>query len=225
MSRLYITNKEITLINDLAKETIKDIVGQFVLYYPISTLKTKIHPIYEEAIEKIFENPIKLDCLINQPEWNTTANTFGLEKSVKFEVMIQARDLIDRGMSVSEGDYFVYDSAVFEIQSYINLSNLFGQAEYDNAFKIVGRLARPGTFDPKYFAKKDSKNWNDANITKDWQQQRGLAEINGQPTGDVRQVQERLAEEKPAVALGDGVREVKEDDSGEVPTTNFVYDD
>ena len=57
MSRLFITPREINLINDLAKEIVKDVVGQFIYYYPISTTKSNVHEIYEESPKKVFENP------------------------------------------------------------------------------------------------------------------------------------------------------------------------
>jgi hypothetical protein len=221
MARLFITAKEIQLINDLTKEFIKDVVGQSILYYPISTLKTKIHEVYEEAVQKIFENPIKLDVLVGQPEWETRHNIFGTEQSSKFEVLIQARELIDRGMTINEGDYFIYGGAVFEIQSYLNMNNIFGQEEYDCAFKIVGRLARPGTFDPKYFADKDAKQFEDVK-EKEFVQQRGLPENAEGQTGDVRQLRERLGDELPEVALGDGPREIKVDETGKA---NSFYED
>jgi hypothetical protein len=224
MARLFITAKEIQLINDLTKEFIKDVVGQTILYYPISTLKTKIHEVYEEAVQKIFENPIKLDVLVGQPEWETRHNIFGAEQSAKFEVLIQARELIDKGMTINEGDFFVYGGAVFEIQSYLNMNNIFGQEEYDCAFKIVGRLARPGTFDPKYFAAKDAKEFVDSAGDKDFVQQRGLPEnVEGQ-TGDVRQVRERLkdTDEMAEVALGDGPRKVAVDETAKA---NTFYDE
>jgi len=61
MARLFITPREIQLINDWTKEYIKDIVGQFIVYYPISILKTRVHPVYDEAVQKIFYNPIKIE--------------------------------------------------------------------------------------------------------------------------------------------------------------------
>ena len=60
MGRLYITNREIDFINDITKELIKDVVGQIVIYYPISEEKTKTN-LYNESDQKVFEN-IKSIC-------------------------------------------------------------------------------------------------------------------------------------------------------------------
>ena len=57
MARLFITPREIDFISDVTKEIVKDVIGQKIYYYSISVLKTKVHTVYEEAPEKVFENP------------------------------------------------------------------------------------------------------------------------------------------------------------------------
>ena len=41
MARLFITPRELNFINDIAKEIIKDVVGQKIYYFPISEVKSK----------------------------------------------------------------------------------------------------------------------------------------------------------------------------------------
>lgn len=212
MARLFLTEKEIHFINDITKEFVKDVLGQVIHYYPVSVLKTQIHSVYNEAVAKIFENPIKLDVLVANHDWESKQNVFGTELSAKFEIVIQARDLLDKGIDISPGDFFTYGSAAFEIQSCLKMGDIYGQEEYDLAYKIVGRLARPGTFDPKEFFGPE----NHINNQKTFQQQRGLKENNEGATGDVRQVRDRLGEEMAEVALGDGPRTVQLDTSGSV---------
>ena len=68
MGRLFIGEKEQQYIADITKDYVKDIVGQHIIYFPVSILHTQVHEVYDEAVEKIFENPIKLDVLADQPE-------------------------------------------------------------------------------------------------------------------------------------------------------------
>ena len=63
MARLFITPREMNFINDIAKEVIKDVVGQKIYLFQISEIKSKVHDIYEESPDKVFETPIELDCL------------------------------------------------------------------------------------------------------------------------------------------------------------------
>ena len=65
MARLFITPREIDLISDITKEVMKDVIGQKIYYYSISMTKTKIHEVYDEAPEKIFEAPLEIDAMVN----------------------------------------------------------------------------------------------------------------------------------------------------------------
>lgn len=232
MSRLFITSKEIAFINDITKELIKDVIGQQIIYYPISTMKTKIHPVYEEAIEKIFENPIILDVLAAQPAWETKWNQFGNEQTNKFEVFVQARDLIDKGYNINEGDFFVYDSAIFEVLAFINMNNIFGQAEYTVCYKIEAKLARKGQLDLKAFkAMLMDQNvpYIENTVTKVWQQQRGLPENVEGATLDKRQMRDRMGDDMAPIALGEGARVINIDNDADPQhkpndASNFVHE-
>lgn len=213
MARLFITSKEIQFINDLNKEVLKDIIGQTINYYPVSTLKTNIHPVYEEAVQKIFDNPVKLPVLAGWPDVETSTGIFGSEKKAKIEIYVQARDLIDKGFTIYEGDFFTYADQTFEIASFNTLNNIFGQEEYEVGYKIVGTAARLGQFDPKNFfpPNKDSAGpYTETSVQTTFEQQRGLAEtpIEGE-TGDFRQMRDRLGDQMAPIALGEGPRVVE----------------
>lgn len=212
MARLFITSREIQFINDVTKEFVKDVIGQTINYYPVSTLKTKIHPVYEEAVQKIFDNPIKVPVLAASPQGEIKSNIFGSEKTVQIEIYIQARDLIDKGFTIYEGDFFTFADQAFEVDSFLSLGNIFGQEEYEVGYKIIAHAARLGQFDPKSFLSpnKDSKGpYEETEVQKVFEQQRGLGEtpLEG-ATGDVRQMRERLTDDMAETALGEGPRVV-----------------
>lgn len=219
MPRLFVTQREIDFFNDIGKEVIKDINGQQIIYWPVSTLKTKIHPVYNEAVKKIFENPIRVDALVGQPNWETRMTQFGPEQYNKLEVFVQARDLMQKGIEISEGDYFTYGEQAYEIVSYVNMNNFFGQTEHDIGFKLIGLLAKNGEFNPQKFFKPISE---EATPVVSFEQQRGLAENSEGPTGDVRDVRERLGDDLAPIALGEGPRRVDLDSSG---VANHIYDE
>jgi hypothetical protein len=232
MPRLFITPREIHLINDWTKELYKDVVGQQIFYYAISTNKTRVHDVYDEAIQKFFEKPITLPVLAGQPEWSNASNAFGVEQTATIELFIQARDLIDKKLSLSEGDFFTYGDATFEVVSYLPMNNIFGHEEYEVSYKIIGNLARPGQFDPILLRKptKDGgKPFGENGEQTEFVQQRGLAEDSSGPTGDVRQLRERLGDEMVPTALGDEPAKVEENEDGKAssfqqdlkPSTSF----
>jgi len=215
MSRLFITSREIQLINDLTKEFVKDIVGQYIIYYPVSTMKTNVDIIYEEAIEKIFNNPIKIDALVGQVERENNFDKFGIyQNSGKVEVLVQSRDLLDKNLHINIGDYFVYGATTFEIMNSTNTKNIFGQEDYDLSYIIRGDAVSATQFDINVF----NKLWEDARLFKDksgnkvFEQQRGLSETdNNGSTGDVRQLRDRLGDQMAPIALSEGPRKIVPD--------------
>jgi hypothetical protein len=236
MSRLFITPREQQFISDITKEFIKDVVGQYIIYYPVSTLKTKIHPVYEEAIEKIFDNPVKLDVLAGQPQRSTNWNNFGSESESVLEILVQAKDLIDKGFEPTAGDFFVYGNDVYEIVNLTNTENIYGQAEYDLAIKIGGKLSRSGQFNIEDFKQMldQTKNFASGQVQKKFVQQRGLTENEEGTTNDKREIRERLGEDMADIALGEGPRKVDVEKNNEIgnprsesesPKSSTFYDE
>lgn len=218
MARLFITQREVDFFNDIAKEVIKDIIGQKIVYWPVSMLKTKVHPVYDDAVKKIFENPITIDALVGQPSWQTKMTQFGPEQTNKLEIFVQARDMDQKGIVISEGDFFTYGKEAYEIVSVLDMNNFFGQVEHSVGIKITGILARAGEFNPqKLFAP------NEETVPPTpFEQQRGLPENSEGPTGDIRDVHVRLGDDMGKVALGEGPRKVAVDLSGK---GSKLYDD
>jgi hypothetical protein len=222
MARLFIGPREQQFMADITKEYVKDIVGQFIIYFPVSVLHTQIHPVYDEAVEKIFENPIKLDILAEQPERSNRWDQFGTEGDTTLEVYVQPRDLIDKGLQITGGDYFLYGEEVYEIIGVVDVENIYGQVEYERGKKITGNLSRIGGFDIDSF--KDllaaSKDFSESAVQKKFVQQRGLSENEEGNTSDVREIRKRLGEGMAEVALGEGPRKVdidREDEEGDTP--------
>lgn len=215
MSRLFVTPREIQFINDITKELYKDVNGQVIYYYPVCALKTRVDSIYEEAIEKIFDQPIKVDVMASQTEWEEQHTLFGQNQTANIEIFVHVRDLLDKGYELTTGDFFVYGDSAFEVMSAVKINQVFGQAENVVGIKVVGKLARKSQFDLDYYKqllRDNDVNFLKSDVEKVWSQQRGLPEdLNGEPTGDVRQMRDRLADEMAPVALDDGPRVINID--------------
>jgi len=220
MARLFVTPREIQFINDITKEFMKDINGQFIYYYPVSIMKTQVHPVYDEAVQKVFLAPIKLDVLVGQPDWETRFNVWGNEQINKLELHAHVRDLLDKGYTVEEGDFFLYGAGVFEVLKATTINNIFGQVEYDVGIKLTAKLVRKGQFDVNIFKKMladSGVKFGDNAVSKVWQQQRGLPDTMDGTSGDRREMRERLGEDMEAPALGEGPRIVNIDSEAEEP--------
>ena len=186
MARLFITPKEIDLISDLTKEIVKDVIGQKIYYFPISSLKTRIHDVYEESPEKVFDDPIEINCLVQYDATAVTTGKFGTEDFYSIEAFIQNRDMIDKKIQLYEGDFFSYGTIFFEVTQVVILDNIYGQAEYTAGVKLMGKEARKSQFVSKLFGPTDESYSDPDAVQKTFIQQRGFPENAEGPTGDVR---------------------------------------
>lgn len=207
MARLFIGQREMQFIGDLTKEYIKDVVGQVIHYFPISSIKSEVHSLYNEAAKKIFENPIKIPALVGQPEWASKTTSFGPDLEAKLEVLLQYRDLLDKKITLSEGDVFSYNDTLYEILTFVNLNNIFGLAEYNNAWKVNARSVRLSTIETNNIP---SPRMGPDDVQKTFEQQRGLPVMNdGNETNDYREMRDRLGVSMAPIALGTGAKRVE----------------
>lgn len=211
MARLFITPRELNFISDISKEIIKDVIGQKIIYYPISEIKTKTHEVYNEALKKIFDNPIIIDALVNNEfQTNTKIDKFGIDAQFQIEVYIQHRDLVDKGINVNIGDFFSFSDVFYEITERVFMRNIYGMAEHKDGVKLVGIKSRIGLFEAPLIGPTDIK-YSDSDAVQDtFYQQRGQKfDKQGNLTGDVRDlVKEKVLDEpltgqKEVSELGD----------------------
>ncbi len=189
MSRLFITQREINFINDVGKEIVKDVIGQKIYYFSINEVKTRIHDVYEEATEKVYENPVELDALVQYEPQDVRANFFGSEEYYAIEAYVQQRDLNDKGLDVVEGDFFSFGEVFFEVIQAPDSNIIYGEVEYKGFVTIVGKQARKGQFEAKILGPTDEFNSDPDAVQRTFVQQRGFAENALGKTGDIRQLQ------------------------------------
>lgn len=199
MSRLFITTREINYISDITKELIKDVVGQVIYLYPISELKTQTHGVYNEALQKVYDNPIKLDALVdNNFQTDTKIDKFGVDAQFKIEVYVQHRDLVDKGINVCIGDFFSFSDVFYEITERVFMRNIYGQPEHKDGVKLVGIKAREGLFKAVTIGPTDISHTDADAIQDKFVQQRGIAvDATGEPTGDKRDLVEKGVLDEP----------------------------
>ena len=197
MARLFITPREMNFINDIAKEVIKDVIGQKIYLFQISEIKSKVHDIYEESPDKVFETPIELDCLVKYNEQEIRTNRFGSEEFYTIEAYIQSRDLLDKGIEILEGDFFSYGSTFFEVIKAPLTQTIFGQIEHKKFITITGRQARKDQFLSKVFGPTSEEFTDDDAVQDTFVQQRGFEENRLGKTADVRDLQKNGVLEKP----------------------------
>ena len=187
MARLFITPRELNFISDITKEIIKDVVGQKVYYYPMSETKTKTHGVYNEATQKVFDNPIEMDALVDSNfQVETKVNQFGVDAQYKLEVFVQHRDIIEKGIVPAIGDYFSFSFLFYEVSEVNFMRNIYGMPEHIDGVKLTGTKVRQSQFDALVRGP-TSPVFTDADaVQTTFVQQRGVAENKNGETHDVR---------------------------------------
>ncbi len=187
MSRLFVTPRELNFISDITKEIMKDVVGQKIYLYPISEVKTQVHGVYQESMKKVFDNPIVVDAFVdNMQQGDTKITSFGVDSQFRLEVFLHYRDLVDKGINISVGDYFSFSDVFYEITEQMVMRNVYGLPEHKVGVKIVGTKARSGQFETLIKGPTDIKYDDSDAVQKKFEQQRGRGENSEGETGDVR---------------------------------------
>jgi hypothetical protein len=145
---LFLGEKERNLVKQVNDELIERVIGQQILYYPISKDHTNYHSLYGEAIEKTFLPPVRVYALVEWEGHETTNTSAGIDRRSNITVHFHKRRLTDdQDLFVREGDFVLYGSFYYEIVTLNEPKQIFGQVGHK--MEIVAKCirARKGLFD------------------------------------------------------------------------------
>lgn len=145
---LFVGKKERDLVKQVNDELIERVIGQTILYYPISQDETNYHSLYREAINKTFMPPIRVYALVDWEGSETTSTSFGVDRRASITVHFHKRRLTeDQDLYVREGDFVLYGQDYYEIVSLSHPKELFGRTEHKMEIVAKCTMAREGLFD------------------------------------------------------------------------------
>jgi len=145
---LFLGEKERDLVKQVNDELIERVIGQQVLYYPISLDHTDFHPLYGEAIEKTFLPPVRVYALVDWEGQETSNTSAGIDKRSSITVHFHKRRLTeDQDLFVREGDFVLYGSFYYEIVTLNETKEIFGQVDHKMEISAKCIRARKGLFD------------------------------------------------------------------------------
>jgi len=145
---LFLGKKERDLVKQVNDELIERVIGQQIVYYPISVEDTDFHPVYGEAIHKNFLNPIRVFALVEWQGYETETTNLGVDRKAKIIVHFHKRRLTeDQDLYVREGDFVLYGDSHYEIVTLNEPKQLFGQINHMVEITAECVKAREGLFD------------------------------------------------------------------------------
>ena len=144
---MFFGEKERNLVKQVNDELAERVIGQTVLYYPISLENTNFHPLYGEAINKTFLPPIRVYAYVVVDNEQTN-DKYSYEYQSKLTIHFHRKRLTeDQNLHVRAGDFVQYGDKLYEIaKTYNDTKYYFGQV--DHKFQISAECirARRGTF-------------------------------------------------------------------------------
>jgi len=147
---LFLGKKERDLVKQVNDELIERVIGQEVLYYPISLSHTNFHPVYGEALDKVFLPPIRVYVLVDWESYKTVTGAQGVDKISEVTLHFHKRRLSeDQNLAVTEGDFVLYGDVYYEIVSTDEPRQLFGQVDHRIEVTANCVRARDGVFNGK----------------------------------------------------------------------------
>ncbi len=146
---LFVGKKERDLVKQVNDELIERVIGQQVIYYPMSIEQSNFHSLYGEAIEKSYLPPIRVHALVEyegtETEW---MNNVGIDKKSSIVIHFHKRRLVeDQDLFVRVGDFVLYGDIYYEIVTLSEPQQIFGQVEHQMEISAKCIRAREGLFD------------------------------------------------------------------------------
>ena len=183
MARLFLTQREFDFFSDICKETIKDISGQSVYYFPVNYQKSDVNTLYQEAVEKSFDNVIYIPAVVEyEGTTKPELNSMGLSKNQTIKVHLHKRDMDDKGITPSEGDFVQFGGINFEVQLVVLPGIQYGHAERAYWYNLTCEQSDEGVFAPPM--NYPPTNLEQAKVADHFTQ------LRGEPEYDVRSLQE-----------------------------------
>ena len=115
---LYGGSRDISFFNHINKELLEDVIEQVCSIYKISLNNTAAN-IYGESSEKIYADPVLLNCLITRGEQNTGDDDFGPDRKRSNSFAFYRRHLVDANIVPEIGDIILWQESYYEIDNLI----------------------------------------------------------------------------------------------------------
>lgn len=114
---LFGSQKDFNVLSThISREILRDIVEQEIGYYKLSLTDTQAN-LYGEATDKIFLNPVKLNCLITRGDQVINVDEFGPDLGREASFAFIREDLVDANTVPEVGDIVMWHEDYYEVDT------------------------------------------------------------------------------------------------------------
>jgi len=138
---LFTGKKSTDLVKQVGDEMLERVIGQQVVYFPVSAKHSGFHDLYGESVNKTFLPPLRIYAAVEWQGSDTTYTNLGIDRRSQITVRFHKRRLVeDQNLFVREGDFVLYGKILYEITTVGQPRQLFGQP--DQKFEVVATCIR-----------------------------------------------------------------------------------
>ena len=126
------SDRDISLMVNIGRELLHDIIEQECLYHKISLEDTDVN-LYGESLAKSYWNAVKLNCLITRGDQVISIEEFGPDLGREASFAFIRQDLVDKSVVPEVGDVIEWHKDFYEVDTVRENSLLLGT---DNSYNI-----------------------------------------------------------------------------------------
>ena len=108
------SDRDISLLVNIGRELLHDIVEQEVLYHKLSLEDTDVN-LYGESLSKSYWNAVKLNCLITRGDQVIDIQEFGPDLGREASFAFLRQDLVDKLVVPEVGDIVEWHNDFYEV--------------------------------------------------------------------------------------------------------------
>ena len=110
------SDRDISLMVNIGRELLHDIVEQEILYHKLSLEDTDVN-LYGESLSKSYWNAVKLNCLVTRGDQIIDIQEFGLDLGREASFAFIRQDLVDKTVVPEVGDIIEWHNDFYEVDT------------------------------------------------------------------------------------------------------------
>jgi len=130
---IFGSQRDFALITKMNRALLRDIIEQEIGYYKISLEDTHAN-IYGESLEKVYYDPVIMQCLITRGDQLYTVDEFGPDMGRELSFAFLRQDLVDVQLVPEVGDIIMLNEDYYEVDVVRENQFFFGK---DNNYNFA----------------------------------------------------------------------------------------